>query len=104
MDPKVYTENQPDYQPCQGSWCPIFASPPTIAAPVYMNYTNYFYFDWVMKVPTPVMMNGCFPERLVDDIDDEFDYGWIDDGEMAGEHASLFTSQLSTNEDAAEVQ
>jgi hypothetical protein len=46
-----------------------------------------------MKSPTPVMIDECFPERLDDDSDDEFDYNFIDDDEMAGEYASLFTPQ-----------
>jgi hypothetical protein len=30
-------------------------------------------------------------QRLGNDSDDKFDYDFIDDGEMAGEYASLFT-------------
>jgi hypothetical protein len=32
-----------------------------------------------MKAPTPVMMDECFPERLDDDSDNEFEYDFIDD-------------------------
>jgi hypothetical protein len=46
-----------------------------------------------MKAHSPAMMDECFPERLDDDSDDEFDYDFIDAGEMAGEYASLFTPQ-----------
>jgi hypothetical protein len=51
-----------------------------------------------MKVPTPVMIYDLFLEILDNDSDDEFDYDFIDDGEMAGEYASLFTPQQSTTE------
>jgi hypothetical protein len=60
------------------------ASPPTITDPVYTNCTDSFYFYWAMKAPSPVLMDECFPERLNDDRDDEFDYDFIDDGEMDG--------------------
>jgi hypothetical protein len=80
------------------------ASPTTITAPVYTNCTASFYFDWVMKAPNPVMMDECFPERLDDDSDDEFEYYFIDDDEMAGEYATLFTPQQSTTEYAATIQ
>jgi hypothetical protein len=63
---------------------PFVASPPTLTAPVYTNCTDSFYFDWVTKPPTPVIIDECFPERLDDNSDDEFDYDIIDDGEMAG--------------------
>jgi hypothetical protein len=69
-----------------------------------MNCTDSFYFDWVMKAPTPVVMDECFPERLDDYSDDEFGYDFIDDGEMTGEYASLFTPQQSTTEYAAAIQ
>jgi hypothetical protein len=46
---------------------PFVASPPTLTSPVYTNCTALFYFDWVMKPPTPVMVDECFPERLNDD-------------------------------------
>jgi hypothetical protein len=49
-----------------------------------------------MKALTPVMMDECFTERLNNDSDDVFDYDFIDDGEMAGEYASLFTPKQST--------
>jgi hypothetical protein len=69
-----------------------------------MNCTDSFYIDWAMKPPTPVMMDECFPERLDGNSDDEFDYDFIDDGEMAGEYASLFAPQQSTTEYAAAIQ
>jgi hypothetical protein len=55
-----------------------------------MNCTDSFYFDWVMKAPTPAMMDEFFPERLDNDSDHKFDYAFIGDGEVAGEYASLF--------------
>jgi hypothetical protein len=33
---------------------PLVASPPTITDTVYMNCSDSFYFDWVMKAPHPV--------------------------------------------------
>jgi hypothetical protein len=63
---------------------PFVASPPKITAPVYLNCTDSFYFDWVMKTPSPVIMHECFQERLDDDSDDAFDYDFIDDGKMTG--------------------
>jgi hypothetical protein len=44
-----------------------------------------------MNAHTPLLMDECFPERLDDDSDDEFDYDFIDDGEMAGEYSFLFS-------------
>jgi hypothetical protein len=41
---------------------PCIASPPTIDSPVYTKCTDLFYFYWVMKAPTPVMMGDFFPE------------------------------------------
>jgi hypothetical protein len=61
--------------------CP---SPQTITDPVYTNCKDYFYFDWVIKAPTPVMMDECFPDRLDDESDDEFEYDFINDVKMAG--------------------
>jgi hypothetical protein len=83
---------------------PFVASPPTITAPVYTNCTDSFYFRWVMKAPSPAMMDECFPERLNNDSDDEFDYYCIDDGDMVGEYAFLFTPQQLTTEYAAAIQ
>jgi hypothetical protein len=86
------------------SGVPFVASPPTITAPVYLNCTDSFYFNWATKPPTPVMTDECFPERLDDDSDDEFDYDFIDDGDMAGKYASLFTPRQSTIEYNASIQ
>jgi hypothetical protein len=83
---------------------PFVASPPTITAAVYTNCTDSFYFDWVMKAPTLVMMGECFPERLNEDSDDEFEYEFVDYWEMAGENTSLFNPQQSTTEYAAAIQ
>jgi hypothetical protein len=80
------------------------ASLPTITDPVYTNCTDSFYFDWAMKAPTPVMMDDCFPDRLDDNSDKEFDYEFIDDGEMTGEYYSLFVPQQSTTEYVAAIQ
>jgi hypothetical protein len=49
---------------------PFVASPPTITTPVYTNCTNSFFFDWVMRAQSPVMMDECFPERLDDDSEE----------------------------------
>jgi hypothetical protein len=57
-----------------------------------------------MKAPSPVMMDECFSERLDDDSDDEFDYNFTRDGEMAGEYDSLFNPQQSTTEYAVAIQ
>jgi hypothetical protein len=88
----------------KGGGVPFVTSPPTINAPVYTNCIDLFHFEWVMKAPTPIMMDDCFPERLNDDSDDEFNYEFVGDGEMAGEYASLFTPQQSTTEYAAAIQ
>jgi hypothetical protein len=61
---------------------PFVTLPPTITAPVCMNFTDYCHFDWVMKPPTPVMMDECLPYILDGDSDDEFDYDFIDDGRL----------------------
>jgi hypothetical protein len=83
---------------------PFVVSTPTIIAPVYTNCTDSFFFDWVTRAPSPVMMDKCFPERLDDDIDEEFDYDFINDGAVAVEYYSLFTPQQSTTEYAAAIQ
>jgi hypothetical protein len=67
----------------------FFASPSTITSPVYKNCTGSIYLDWAMKTPTPVLRDECFPERLDDDSDDEFDYDCIGAGEMDGSYALL---------------
>jgi hypothetical protein len=69
-----------------------------------MNCTDSFYFDWVMKALSPVMMDELFPERLDEDSDDEFDYNFIDGGDMAGEYSSIVIPQQSTTEYAAAIQ
>jgi hypothetical protein len=58
----------------------------------------------MMKAPSSVIMDECSPEILDDDSDDEFDYNFIDDGDMDGQYASLFTPQQSKTEFAAAIQ
>jgi hypothetical protein len=65
----------------------------------FLQYTQFVHiviFYWVMRAPSPVMMDECLPERRDDDIDEEFDYDFINDGAVAGEYSSLFTPQQST--------
>jgi hypothetical protein len=66
---------------------PFIASPPTITTPVFTNCTDSFYFDWVMRLSSPVMMDECFPENIHDDSDEDYDF--IYDHPVAGEYDSL---------------
>jgi hypothetical protein len=81
---------------------PFVASSPTITSPVFTNCNDFFNFDWVMRVSSAVMRDACFPENIHDDSD--FDYDFVYDGPVVGEHDSLFSTQKSTTEYAAEIQ
>jgi hypothetical protein len=84
---------------------PCVASPPTIVSAVYINCTDSFFFNWVMKAQSPVMMDESFPVRLEEDSEEKNYYNLANESSpVMGEYSSLFISQQSTTEYAAAIQ
>jgi hypothetical protein len=46
------------------------ASPQTLRVPVYTNYTDFFFFEQVIRAQSPVMTDERLPERLDDDSEE----------------------------------
>jgi hypothetical protein len=75
-------------------WCPFRCMTTNNHDTSIYKFHRFFFFDWVMKAQSPVIMDESFPVRLDEDSEEEFYYNFVNESSpVLGEYSSLFTSQ-----------